>query len=96
MKTFNVNPRTTPIADTGTFFSNRSVKLTVSNFGAAFPLSLDQNLEVPHTGARGSLPLKAFLLSIRTLEFRTHRGETGQANMKEFSFQFVPRQVLLS
>ncbi len=63
------------------------------DIGVAFPLTLDQELEMPQSG-RGSNTFKAFLLSIESVGFGAQRGETGQAVMKNFSFQFVSRYVL--
>lgn len=63
------------------------------DIGVAFPLTLDQELEMPQSG-RGSTTFKAFLLSIQSVSFGAQRGETGQAVMKNFSFQFVSRYVL--
>ncbi|TDL24302.1 hypothetical protein BD410DRAFT_116796 [Rickenella mellea] len=91
MRTFDVNPRTTPAPATSSFLSNRTVKITMSNVGVAFPLSLDTAIQIPHASMRGSSPLRAFLFSIKSVSFEAHRGETGRAHMDGFSFQFVPR-----
>ncbi|KAG6900261.1 hypothetical protein C0993_000714 [Termitomyces sp. T159_Od127] len=49
------------------------------------------NLQLPRTGSRDSTSVPAFLWSIKSIEFGTHRGQSGQAEMKLFSFQFISR-----
>ncbi|KAG5639402.1 hypothetical protein H0H81_002934 [Sphagnurus paluster] len=70
---------------------NYIINVSIQNIGAAFPLTHDQDLQLPITGSRDSTAVPAFLWSIKSIEFGTHRGETGQAGMKSFSFQFVSR-----
>jgi hypothetical protein len=90
METFNINP--TPMAiNESSFLGKRCIEFTMENFGAAFPLTLNQsNATVVDSGVSSS---KAFLFSIRSVRFQTHRGETGQAVIKDFSFQFVAKYV---
>ncbi|KAF8664381.1 hypothetical protein AX16_000752 [Volvariella volvacea WC 439] len=65
------------------------IRLAVFDLGVAFPLSLDQELEIPQTGGASSTTVRAFLFAIKSIEFSAQRGESGQAVMKGFSFQFV-------
>ncbi|KAJ8503140.1 hypothetical protein ONZ45_g11120 [Pleurotus djamor] len=67
-----------------------NVDITIQQIGIAFPLTLDQELEMPKSG-RGSNSFKAFLVSIKSITFGAQQGETGQAMITNFSFQFVPR-----
>ncbi|KAG9221064.1 hypothetical protein CCMSSC00406_0005497 [Pleurotus cornucopiae] len=72
------------------WFSKFNLDISMRDIGVAFPLTLDQELEMPQSG-RSSNTFKAFLLSIESVRFGAQRGETGQAVMKNFSFQFVSR-----
>ncbi|KAF4598557.1 hypothetical protein EYR38_006961 [Pleurotus pulmonarius] len=72
------------------WFSKFNLDISMHDIGVAFPLTLDQELEMPQSG-RGSNTFRAFLLSIESVSFGAQRGETGQAVMKNFSFQFVSR-----
>lgn len=72
------------------WFSKFNLDISMRDIGVAFPLTLDQELEMPQSG-RGSNTFKAFLLSIESVRFGAQLGETGQAVMKNFSFQFVSR-----
>lgn len=72
------------------------IDLTIRNFGVAFPLTLTSDLQLPQqSGRHDSGAVKAFLFSIKSLKFSAQRGETGQATMKGFSFQFVSQYVFL-
>ncbi|KAH9930383.1 hypothetical protein B0H21DRAFT_878964 [Amylocystis lapponica] len=68
-----------------------NVKLTIRNVGVAFPLSLGRDLHMPRSGSQDNATVPAFLFSIKSITFGTHHGESGQATMKGFSFQFVSR-----
>lgn len=87
METFNIGPASEAVDDSS-FIGQRCIELTMNNFGAAFPLTLDQNDMTKDSGEAG---FKAFLFSIKSVKFQTQRGETGQAVMKGFSFQFISR-----
>lgn len=88
MQTFNTKPRAYPPSSSQTVLTGRTVKVSMTNFGVAFPLEFTQT----HEGKNAdSPPTKAFLIAIDSLEFHTHEGERGQFVMKGFSFQFVPR-----
>ena len=69
--------------------------LTIKNIGVAFPLSLARDLQMPRSGSHDDSSVRAFLFSIKTLEFGTQHGENGQASMTGFSFQFVTRYDVL-
>ncbi|RPD53525.1 hypothetical protein L227DRAFT_535889, partial [Lentinus tigrinus ALCF2SS1-6] len=65
--------------------------LNIKNIGVAFPLTLARDLQMPRSGSHDDSAVRAFLFSIKTLEFDTQLGENGQASMTGFSFQFVTR-----
>ena len=85
METFNISPTSKAINESS-FLGKRCIEFTVANFGAAFPLSLNQPSAL--ASDPGVTPTKAFLFSIRSVNFQTQRGETGQAVIKDFAFQF--------
>ncbi|KAG7098617.1 hypothetical protein E1B28_000539 [Marasmius oreades] len=62
------------------------IEFSIRSVGVAFPLAHDHDMSSTSSGERA---VKAFLFSIKTISFETHRGETGQANMKSLSFQFI-------
>lgn len=93
METFNINPRQPIFSDTGGFFIDRLVKLSVKNIVTAFPLELDSSSKFLNAEAQPDRSSRAFMACIDTLSFQTQRGETGQAIMKDFCFQFVSRWV---
>ena len=80
-----------PDGETFSFLDRYTINVRVMNVGVAFPLALDQNLRVPQFGIPPGMPVRAFLFSIKSISFGTQRGETGQASMENFSFQFVSR-----
>lgn len=67
------------------------INVAIMNVGVAFPLSFNQDLRITQTGAPSEGSVRAFLFSIKSISFGTQRGESGQASMKGFSFQFVSR-----
>jgi len=91
MRTFEVKVQDTEFQEKSTWLSEHTINLIIKNIGVAFPLALDQDIELPQTGSHDSSAVRAFLFSIKSLVFGTQRGETGQAIMKRFSFQFVSR-----
>lgn len=90
LKTLEVRSRESDINQTS-WLDEYTIDLSIRNVGVAFPLTLDEDLELPSTGSKISSAVRAFLFSIESIEFDTQRGETGQINMKSFSFQFVPQ-----
>lgn len=64
------------------------VNVSIRSIGVAFPLT---HSEVGLSASPGSSPVRAFLFSIKSVEFSTRRGETGDAVMQRLSFQFVSR-----
>ncbi|PPQ67263.1 hypothetical protein CVT25_005847 [Psilocybe cyanescens] len=68
------------------------VNISIQSVGVAFPLIYDEELALAHTIGKESIPIRAFLFSIKSIEFGTHRGESGQAVMQHLSFQFISRQ----
>ncbi|KAL0956539.1 hypothetical protein HGRIS_002680 [Hohenbuehelia grisea] len=93
MKTFEVPAvdRDEPTGASPPWFKKYTVDISMRNFGVAFPLTLEHGLDLPQAGYRPSNAVRAFLFSIRSIHFGAQRGERGQAIMKDFTFQFVPR-----
>jgi len=90
LKTFEAGMRDThPVQRS--WLEDYIVHISIRNVGFAFPLTHNANLEYPKSGSRESSAIPAFLWSIKSIMFETHRGETGQAKMKDFSFQFTPK-----
>lgn len=88
MRSFEANPPTGS-TEGKPWLHDYIANLTIKNIGVAFPLTHDQDLELPQTGSRDATASRAFLFSVKTLAFGAQRGESGQAVMKGFSFQFV-------
>lgn len=66
-----------------------NIDIRIEDIGVAFPLSLNQELELPKTGSIDTTAVRAFLFSVASLSFSSHKGVTGTADMAGFSFQFV-------
>jgi hypothetical protein len=67
------------------------ITVSIRSIGVAFPLIHDEELELPHKKRKDSAAVRAFLFSVKSIEFGTHRGETGQAVIQHLSFQFISR-----
>lgn len=93
LKTFEVGTRDDQPDERKSWLDNHIINVAIHNIGVAFPLTLDQDLELPQTGSTDSTAVRAFLFSIKSIEFGTRHGETGQATMQRLSFQFVSRYV---
>jgi hypothetical protein len=91
LKTFDIGSRDTQVQEKSAWLDDYIINVSTRNIGVAFPLTHDQDLELLQIGSRDSTAVRAFLFSIKLVEFGTHRGETGQATMQSLSFQFVPR-----
>ena len=71
------------------------IYLSVRHIGVAFPLAAFPDLQMSRSGSRDDTnAVRAFLFSIRSLDFGTEHGESGDATMKDFSFQFVSRYAV--
>ncbi|RDX54978.1 hypothetical protein OH76DRAFT_1397305 [Lentinus brumalis] len=91
MKSFDIKLGEQKTASEKSLLELYTVGLTIKNIGVAFPLSLARDLQMPRSGSQDDSAVRAFLFSIKTLEFDTQLGENGQASMTGFSFQFVSR-----
>ncbi|KAG6841879.1 hypothetical protein C0991_005609 [Blastosporella zonata] len=85
LQTFEVQDT---FSETRPWLENYIINVSTQNIGVAFPLTHDRDLQLPRTGSSDSTAVPAFLWSIKSIEFGTHRGQTGQAEMKAFSFHF--------
>ncbi|KAJ7084454.1 hypothetical protein B0H15DRAFT_940059 [Mycena belliarum] len=91
LRTFEVAVQDVKSKESSSWLTSYIINLTVNNIGVAFPLTHDQDLEIPQTGTRDSTAVRAFLFSIKNIQFGTQRGESGEAKMQGLSFQFVSR-----
>ncbi|OBZ68137.1 hypothetical protein A0H81_11867 [Grifola frondosa] len=90
MRSLDVKIGETQVAE-ASWLDMYTFSLAIRNIGVAFPLTLNQNLQMPRSTSQDTAAVRAFLFSIKSLEFGTEQGESGQAAMKGFSFQFVSR-----
>ncbi|KAJ7497366.1 hypothetical protein FB451DRAFT_229194 [Mycena latifolia] len=91
LKTFEVAVQDVQTKEPSSWLKSYAINLSIHNIGVAFPLTHDQNLEIPQTGTRDSTAVRAFLFSIKSIQFGTQRDESGEAKMQGLSFQFVSR-----
>ncbi|TFK44762.1 hypothetical protein BDQ12DRAFT_730786 [Crucibulum laeve] len=91
LKTFDVKVGESQLDETSSWLKDYVVKVSIHGIGVAFPLIHDEELELPQIRNRDSVAVRAFLFSIKSIDFATHRGETGQAMMQNFSFIFTSR-----
>ena len=92
MRTFDVKIGENELQSTS-WLDNYIINIAIKNVGIAFPLAHDSSLQLPRSGSQDSTAVRAFLFSIKSIVFGTHRGESGEVTMRGFSFQFVPRFV---
>ncbi|KAG8862253.1 hypothetical protein FRB96_001832 [Tulasnella sp. 330] len=68
--------------------------IIVQSIGVSFPLSTREDFipasASPGSGAFSPSSVKAFLFSISSIQFATHRYERGALDIEDFSFQFIP------
>jgi len=89
LKTFDVNVGDVQLEQASV--NNFIISVSIRNIGVAFPLTHDEELELPHKKTKDSAAVRAFLISVKSIEFGTHRGQTGQAAIHHLSFQFISR-----
>ncbi|KAK0212569.1 hypothetical protein DFS33DRAFT_1370154 [Desarmillaria ectypa] len=87
LKSFDVKVRDLEVRSS--WLDNYSIDVNINHIGVAFPLTHDEQLRLPKSGSHDSSAVRAFLFSIESLKFGTERGVTGEAHMKNCSFQFV-------
>ncbi|KAF5370617.1 hypothetical protein D9758_002040 [Tetrapyrgos nigripes] len=87
LQTFEVKASELKPTESSSWWLNKySLHFLIRSVGVAFPLDHDRKI-----GSHDSSVMRAFLFSIRSVQFSIDRGETGQAKMEDFSFQFVSR-----
>ena len=91
LRTFDVHVGDVEL-NQSSWISDCIIMISIQGVGVAFPLS-HEDLELSRTKSKSqdSSAVGAFLLSIKSIEFGTHRGETGKAVMQRLSFQFISR-----
>jgi hypothetical protein len=87
MKTFEVKT-SDPQAEEVPWYSRYLISITIRDVGIAFPITLEQDIQLPRHRAKDAA-INAFLFSISSIAFGIHRGETGEAVVKNLSFQFI-------
>jgi len=87
MRTFEVKARNYQIEDTS-WLSKYIINITVRDLGIAFPITLEQDIQLPRYRAKDAT-ISAFLFSISSIIFGVNQGETGEATVKNLSFQFI-------
>lgn len=75
------------------WLDNLILNISIQNVGVAFPLTHDEELQMPRSKSKESLAVRAFLFSIKAIDFTASRGETGHATMRRLCLQFVPKLV---
>ncbi|KDR75835.1 hypothetical protein GALMADRAFT_156774 [Galerina marginata CBS 339.88] len=90
LETFDVNVGDVQLEETS-WINELTVNISIRSIGVAFPLTHDDELVLPQVKGQELPPVPAFLFSIKSIEFATNRGETGQAIMQRLSFQFISR-----
>ena len=93
LKTFEVNVQESAPRGAMAWFKDCAVILSVSNVGVAFPLALDNSIEISLGKPHQHSTVSAFLFSVKTVEFEDQNMGESQFVMKGFSFRFVDRSV---
>jgi hypothetical protein len=91
LKTFDMRTSEATRDQKPSWFSEHTIDVIIHKIGVAFPLSLEQTLELPRTSSRESPSVRAFLFAVRRIKFSAQRGEAGEMSTKDLSFLFVPR-----
>jgi len=89
LDTFDINPDAQ--LEKTSWIENLVMKITIRSIGVAFPLTHDEDLVLPSMRSRESIPVQAFLFSIKSIDFGVDHGKSGQASMGHLSFQFVSK-----
>jgi len=87
MRTFEVKIDNHQIEDTS-WLSKHIINITIRDLGIAFPITLEQDIQLPRYRAKDAT-INAFLFSTSSIIFGVNRGETGEATVKNLSFQFI-------
>jgi hypothetical protein len=93
LQTFDVKLPDEESATKSLSLKQYDITVTINNIGVAFPLSHHGQLKLPLTGTMDRTVVRAFLISIKSLAFGVSCGQTGEATMTYFSFQFIPKYV---
>ncbi|KIJ61338.1 hypothetical protein HYDPIDRAFT_177084 [Hydnomerulius pinastri MD-312] len=89
LKTFEGQSKESGATQKPSWLSEHTIVVEIERIGVAFPLTLDQSLELPQWPRRDLPSVRAFLFSVRRIRFNAQRGEAGRMETKELSFQFV-------
>jgi hypothetical protein len=90
LQTFDVNVGDVQLEKVS-WLDDLIISISIQNVGVAFPLTHDEELQIIRSKTKESLAVRAFLFSIKAIDFTASRGETGQATMRRLCLQFVPK-----
>ncbi|PPQ63980.1 hypothetical protein CVT24_009409 [Panaeolus cyanescens] len=90
LETFDVNISDVQL-EQASWVNMHTIKVLIQNIGIAFPLTHSEELELPQKLSKPSQAVRAFLFTIKSVEFGVQRGQTGKASVRSLCFQFVPR-----
>ncbi|KAG0707320.1 hypothetical protein DFH29DRAFT_995117 [Suillus ampliporus] len=90
LKTFDMRTSEAVRDQKPSWLSERTIDVVIQKIGVAFPLSLEETLELPRTSSRDGPSVRAFLFAVRRIKFSAHKGDAGEMSTKELSFLFVP------
>lgn len=88
LRTFDVNIGDIQLKKTP-WINDLMISISVNNIGVAFPLTYDEAFDLSHHENKKSVATRAFLFSVKSIKFESHRGETGHAIVQYLSFQFI-------
>lgn len=77
--------------DKPSWLSKHTILVEIERIGVAFPLALNQSVGLSQRPSQDQTSIRAFLFSVRRIRFSSQKGEAGQMNTRELSFQFVNR-----
>ncbi|KAG2364907.1 hypothetical protein BDR07DRAFT_1557955 [Suillus spraguei] len=88
LKTFDVGTSEASRDQRPSWFSEHTIDVVIHEIGVAFPLSLEQTLELPRTSSRDGPSVRAFLFAVRRIKFSAQRGEAGEMSTKDLPSYF--------
>lgn len=84
MDTFDLRPKKATASRQGRFLAKNAISVHMTNVALAFPLNVHVRNGLDATSAT-----KALLLTARTFQFDSQKGENGSATMNDLCLQFV-------
>ncbi|KAG8213869.1 hypothetical protein J3R82DRAFT_10613 [Butyriboletus roseoflavus] len=90
LRTFEMQTPNSEV-DKPSWLSKHTVLVEIERIGVAFPLALNRSVGLSQWPSQDQTSIRAFLFSVRRIRFSSQKGEAGQMNTRELSFQFVNR-----